>query len=229
MILIDSAERSEILGALSNQAITGITTNPTLLAKSCQAASLPLNRYLDLVEGLCRLPNELKLSNLLHLMVQVGGPAALWENQVARFADATESWQGTLWIKLPPTTDGLATCAKAKSRGLHSLVTAVFTLPQALAAIEAGADGVAVYLRRMMESDDGWQQRLASIGRLLKERQRTLLIASISDAVLLETALGFSVDMTLSPKVIDLLLASGLSEKALDTFDKSIRTDEAGH
>jgi fructose-6-phosphate aldolase 2 len=229
MILIDSADRSEILRALSNPAIGGITTNPTLLAKSCQEASLPLNRYLDLVEELCRLPNELKLSNFLHLMVQVGGPAALWESQVARFADATETWQGTLWIKLPPTTDGLATCAKVKARGLHSLVTAVFTLPQALAAIEAGADGVAVYLRRMMESDDGWQQRLASIGRLFKERQRTLLIASISDGALLETALGFSIDITLGPKVIDMLLTSGLSEKALYTFDNCIRTEEAAH
>jgi transaldolase len=224
MILIDSASRSDILRGLNNPAIAGVTTNPTLVAQACGETSLPLDRYLDVVEELCRLPGELRQPNFRQLMVQVAGPATGWDSQISRFSTAFKSWEqeGNLWIKLPPTIEGLTASAVAQAKGLNTLVTAVFTVPQALAAIDADADGIAVYLRRMIQNDDGWQHRLQAMSDLLKARDKTLLIASIPDLEVLETALNFSCAVTVSPKIIDVLLTSVLSQKALDAFAGSV-------
>ena len=221
MLLVDTADHNAILKALKFPGVQGFTTNPTLMARAAGAEILPLDEYVAAARKLCGMSAE--IGAIRHLMIQAVGSADDALRQAARYVHDLKAAGGKkLWIKLAPTAPSLACCPALKDMGCASLATAVFTAAQAYVAMEAGADGVAVYLGRLMRHEKDWERQLEAVAAIVKSAERTLLLASFPDRQTVEVGLRYSRDITTPPSVLDELLTSALSQQAIEAFDKKV-------
>jgi transaldolase len=221
MLLVDTADQDAILKALEFPGVQGFTTNPTLMARAAAAEVLSLDDYIAAARKLCRMSTG--IGAIRHLMIQAVGGADDAPKQAALYLDDIKAARDKkLWMKLTPTPMSLACCSALKGMGCACLVTAVFTATQAYVAMEAGADGVAVYLGRLMRLETDWESQLESIAAIVKSAERTLLLASFPDRRTVEVGLRFSRDITAPPDVVDELLTSSLSQEAIEGFDEKV-------
>ncbi|MBG0798498.1 hypothetical protein IYX23_12540 [Methylocystis sp. L43] len=221
MLLVDTADQDAILKALKFPGVQGFTTNPTLIARAAGAEALSLDEYVAAARKLCGMSAD--IGAIRHLMIQAVGSADDALRQAACYVGDLKAARGKkLWIKLAPTRTSLLCCAALKEKECASLATAVFTAAQAYVAMEAGADGVAVYLGRLMRREKDWEKQLDAIAAIVKSAERTLLLASFSDRQTVEVGLQYSRDITVPPSVLDDLLTSALSKEAIEAFDKNI-------
>jgi transaldolase len=221
MLLVDTADQQAILNALEFPGVQGFTTNPTLMARAAGAETLSLDDYIAAARKLCKMSAD--IGAIQHLMIQAVGGRDETLSQATLYLDELKATHDKkLWLKLAPTPTSLACCSALKELGCASLVTAVFTATQAYVAMEAGADGVAVYLGRLMRLERDWESQLASIAAIVKSAERTLLLASFPDRQTIEVGLRYSRDITAPPAVIEELLKSSLSQEAIEGFDEKV-------
>jgi len=221
MLLVDTADQGAILNAMKIPGAQGFTTNPALMVRAAGAEVLSLDDYIGAARGLCRMAAD--DGAIRHLMIQAVGDKDDALRQAECYLDDLKAARGKkLWIKLAPSRAGIACCAALQELGCASLVTAVFTAAQAYVAMEAGADGVAVYLGRLMRREKDWQERVEDIAAIVKSAERTLLLASFPDRQTVEVGLRFSRDLTAPPAVLEDLLSSSLSQEAIDAFDEKV-------
>jgi transaldolase len=221
MILVDTADRAELSQALSAPYVKGFTTNPTLFLRALGAESLSVSEYVSAALDLVGFAAN--SATVRNFMIQgVGAPERILAQAQSYRAALGDQADRKLWIKLPPTRDHLALCPGLAALGCKTLVTAVFTPSQALAALECQADGVAVYLGRLMQRDDSWEWKMESIADLVLARGRMLLMASLPDLTKVETALRYSDDMTVPFAMIEQLLHSPFSSEAIEAFDAQV-------
>jgi transaldolase len=221
VLLVDTADQQAILNALEFPGVHGFTTNPTLMARAAGVEALSLDDYIAAARKLCKMSAD--IGAIQHLMIQAVGGADETLSQATLYLDELKAARDKkLWLKLAPTPTSLACCAALKGLGCASLVTAVFTAAQAYVAMEAGADGVAVYLGRLMRLERDWERRLETIAAIVKSAERTLLLASFPDRQTIEVGLRYSRDITAPPSVIEELLTSSLSQEAIEGFDEKV-------
>jgi transaldolase len=219
MLLVDTADQDAILKALDYPGVQGFTTNPTLIARAAGAEVLSLDEYVGAARKLCKIAAN--IGAVRHLMIQAIGDGAL--RQAAKYLDDLKGARDKkLWMKLTPTPTHLARCSALKRMDCAALVTAVFTPAQAYVAMESGADGVAVYLGRLMQLETDWERNLETIAMIVRSADRTLLLASFPDRHTVDVGLRYSRDITAPPAVLDELLASPLSQQAIDAFDGKV-------
>lgn len=225
MIFVDTADRAELSQTLSAGYVKGFTTNPTLFLRALGVESLSASQYvstaLDLVEFAA------SSETVRDFMIQgVGAPERILI-QARRYREALgDQGDKKLWIKLPPTREHLSLCSGLAALGCRTLITSVFTPTQALAALESHADGVAVYLGRLMLRDECWEGKLESIADLVLSHGRMLLMASLPDLTRVETALRYSEDITVPFAMIEQLLLSPFSSEAISAFNAQVTDDE---
>lgn len=224
MIFIDSADRAQLSHALSAPYVKGFTTNPTLFRRALGAEVLPASAYVSAAVDLVTFAAG--STAVSDFMIQaVGAPEQILA-QASTYRNALrDAPDKTLWIKLLPTAAHLSLCPQLASFNCRTLVTAVFTPLQVHAALESGAHGVAVYLGRLMKNDACWERQLETMARLIRPREKMLLMASLPDASTVEIALRYSEDITVPFAVIDQLLNSPLSDKAIAAFDAQVSVD----
>ncbi|MGD9542899.1 MAG: transaldolase family protein [Methylocystis sp.] len=221
MLLVDTADRDAIGRALEFPGVQGFTTNPALMASAAGVDALAADEYVAAARGLCRMSAE--IGAIRHLMIQaIGGPDETLKLATLLLDDLKTARDKTLWIKLAPTRTSLTCCRTLKDVGCASLATAVFTATQAYVAMESGADGVAVYLGRLMRLDSDWEKRLETIAAIVKSAGRTLLLASFPDRETVDVGLRYSLDITIPPSVLEELLTSALSQAAIEAFENKI-------
>lgn len=221
MLLVDTADQRAILNALQFPGVQGFTTNPALMARAAGADVLSLEEYIGAARKLCTLSDD--IGAIRHLMIQAVGDADDAVRQATLYRDALKAAHDKkLWMKLTPTPASLSCCPALKDMGCATLVTAVFTATQAYVAMEAGADGVAVYLGRLMRLEPDWELQLETIAAIVKSAGRTMLLASFPDRQTVEIGLRHSRDITAPPAVLAELLASPLSLEAIKGFDEKV-------
>ncbi|MBM2814085.1 MAG: Transaldolase [Ignavibacteria bacterium] len=133
-LYVDSANIEHIRHAASLGIISGVTTNPSLLAKEDPSVD-PKTRILEihkLVGG--------------HLSVEVNSTDT---EGMLREADEILSWFPEATIKIPMIPAGLAAVSKLASQEIPTNVTLVFSPTQAIAAANAGATYVSVFMGRL--------------------------------------------------------------------------------
>jgi fructose-6-phosphate aldolase 2 len=217
MLLADTADPAELAWALALPGVSGFTTNPALIAKAAGAERLSAADYRARALALCVLARD---RGVRTAMIQgVGAPETILALARACAGAMGEAGAGRLWIKLAPDAAALGLIPSLKALGCRTLVTAVFTGAQALVAAEAGADGVAVYLGRLMRAEAHWCARMDAIAAALGEGQTMLLLASFPDVATVEAGLAWSRDLTLPPAVLGELLASSASAAAIAALE----------
>ena len=138
---IDTADVREIREANELGLVDGVTTNPSLIAKSGRRFEEVIKEITDIVDG----PISAEVISLEH---------------DGMIAEATElvKIHSNIVIKLPMTPEGLKATKTLSARGIKTNVTLIFTPMQALLAAKAGATYVSPFVGRLDDiSQDGMQ------------------------------------------------------------------------
>jgi transaldolase len=136
---IDSADIAEIKEAASMGIIDGVTTNPSLVAKTGRRFRDSLVEICDVVRG--PVSAEVVSTQVDGMMKEARELAALRPNIV---------------VKIPLLPDGLKAVKICTEEGIHTNVTLCFSATQALLAAKAGASYISPFVGRLDDvSADG--------------------------------------------------------------------------
>jgi transaldolase len=201
-LYLDSAILKEATTAADSGWIYGITTNPTILAKSEFPAEETLKKLsaLPVEEVYC----QVEASTLAEMQKQAGR--------------AKEIIGEKLVVKIPPTKVGYQFAAQI-SENQKTCITAIFSPAQALVAREAGADYIAIYVNRATRLlGDG--NKLVRESRQVLERSKTeILAASLkSPEEVVGAALAGAHHLTLPFDVLQHIPDHPLSKEAVRDF-----------
>ena len=204
---VDTADIDDIRDLAATGLLDGVTTNPSLIAKSGRDFMEVTKEICDLVDG----PVSAEVVALDH-------------DTMMKEAETLRRIADNVCIKVPLTIDGLKTCKKLTGDGTMVNVTLCFSANQALLAAKAGATFVSPFVGR--HDDNGFD------GMALIRDIRTIydnypgftteiLVASIRNPVhVLESArIGADV-ATMPPAVIKGLFKHVLTDKGIEGFTK---------
>jgi transaldolase len=202
---IDTADTSEIRAALELGLVDGVTTNPSLVAKTGRDFHAVLREIAGLVDG----PISAEV-------VATESVAMVAEARVLHAIDPER-----IVIKLPLTADGLKATRVLSRDGIRTNVTLVFSPLQALLAAKAGATYVSPFVGRL---DD-----IGHIGMDGVEQIKTIfdnygypteiIVASVRSPLhVLEAGLMGADICTIPYKVIEQLAQHPLTDKGLKQF-----------
>lgn len=136
---IDTADIGEIREAASMGIIDGVTTNPSLVAKSGRKFRDVLLEICDTVDG--PVSAEVVSTNAADMMKEARELAALRKNIV---------------VKIPLIAEGLKATRQCTEEGIKTNVTLCFSATQALLAAKAGATYISPFVGRLDDvSSDG--------------------------------------------------------------------------
>ncbi len=142
-IFIDSANIDEIEAAVRTGLVDGVTTNPSLVAKTGMAFKDVLNRICELISG--PISAEVTAPESAQMVVQGKELASMHENIV---------------VKIPLTQEGLLATKILSSDGVKVNVTLCFSAVQAYLAAKAGATYLSPFVGRL---DDIGQEGMGLI------------------------------------------------------------------
>jgi transaldolase len=201
---VDTADTAEIKSLASSGLLDGVTTNPSLVAKSGK-------KFTEVIAEICAI---------------VPGPvsaevAATDYDGMLREAYVLREIAKNVTIKVPLTVDGLRACKRLSSEGTMVNVTLCFSAAQALLAAKAGATFISPFVGRL---DDVGQSGMALIAEIMQiytayKFSTEVLVASVrSPTHVVEAAkLGAHV-ATLPPAVLRSLFNHPLTDKGLAAF-----------
>lgn len=139
-IFIDSADINEIKQANAMGVVDGVTTNPSLVAKTGRDFKSVVKDIVAEVKG----PISLEVTNTTSAM-------AMFE-EAKRLADIAKH----VVVKIPLTEEGLKATKLCHQHGINTNVTLCFSPNQALLAAKAGATYVSPFVGRLDDiSEDG--------------------------------------------------------------------------
>lgn len=202
---IDTAEVSEIKELLGMGLIDGVTTNPSLIAKSGRNILEVIAEICDLVDG--------------PVSAEVAATDA--ETMIAegrKLRDIAEN----VAVKLPLTEDGLKACYTLSGEGTMVNITLCFSAAQALLAAKAGATFISPFIGRLDDiGQDGMHliQEIVTIYNQHPDLYTQVLAASIRNPIHITAAAQLGAHVaTIPPKVIKQLVKHPLTDKGLETF-----------
>lgn len=143
---IDTANVVDIQKAYKLGVLSGVTTNPSLVAKEGV-------KFEDRIEEILKLVPEVE-----SVSAEVTPHAVSAEEMMAEADELIKINGGdkNITIKLPMTLAGLEACRYLTKKGVKTNVTLIFTVNQALLAARAGATYVSPFLGRLDDiSEDG--------------------------------------------------------------------------
>ncbi len=201
---IDSADVGEIKKALAMGLCDGVTTNPSLVAKTGRKFSDVLKEITSLVPG----PVSAEVTAVdFDGMMREG-------RHYAKVAD-------NVIIKVPLIVEGLRAVRELTAEGIRTNVTLCFSPVQALLAAKAGATYVSPFVGRL---DDISEDGMALIAQILEifhnyDFATKVLVASVRHPIHVLEAARLGADVaTLPYSVIEQLAKHPLTESGLKKF-----------
>ena len=201
----DTADIADIEELAATGLLDGVTTNPSLIAKSGRD-------FMEVTKEICALTHGPVSAEVV----------ALDHEGMMREAEVLRRIADNVCIKVPLTIDGLKTCKKLTGDGTMVNVTLCFSANQALLAAKAGATFVSPFVGR--HDDNGFDgMALISDIRLIYDNYPAftteILVASVRHPIhVLESAkIGADV-MTAPPAVIKNLFKHVLTDKGIEGF-----------
>lgn len=204
---IDSADVAEIKEIAAYGLLDGVTTNPSLIAKSGRDFKEVIAEICKIVEG----------------PVSAEVAATDYENMV-REGEILSKIAKNVCIKLPLTMDGLKACKYFSDRGVQTNVTLCFSAAQAILAAKAGATFVSPFVGRLDDIGQdglGLIEEICAIYANYPHFETEVLVASIRHPVHIVDAAKIGADVaTIPAKVLKQLVSHPLTDKGLETFIK---------
>lgn len=203
-IFLDSADIGEIKALYDTGFVDGVTTNPSLIAKSGRNILDTIAKICDLVEG--SVSAEVTATDFETMLKEGHKLAAIAPN---------------VTVKVPLTRDGLMACRALSDAGTDVNVTLCFTAGQALLAAKAGAKFISPFVGRL---DDIGQDGMSLIKKICSIHENydfdtEVLVASVRNIKhVVDAALMGADVVTLPPKVLTALYKHPLTDSGLNAF-----------
>ena len=201
---VDTAQAEDIRELNDYGLLDGVTTNPSLVAKSGRDFKAVLGEICSIVDG----PVSAEV-------------AALDAGGMLREAHTLAAIADNVVVKLPLSLDGLKTCRQLSAEGINTNVTLCFSANQALLAAKAGATYVSPFIGRLDDINLDGMALIADIRTIYRNYgfSTQILAASIRHANhVKEAALAGADVATIPPGVIRGLANHVLTDKGLDQF-----------
>ena len=202
---VDTADVAEIRELASTGLVDGVTTNPSLVAKSGR-------NFKEIVAEICAIvpgpvSAEVAATDLAG-MIEEG-------RTLARIA-------GNVTVKVPLTWDGLKACQALTRDGIMVNVTLCFSAGQALLAAKAGATFVSPFVGRLDDAGQDGMELLREIRTVYDnyaDLKSQILAASIRHVGHVKQAAMIGADVaTVPPAVLRALVHHPLTDKGLEQF-----------
>jgi|TARA_B100000902_G_scaffold221152_1_gene210045 transaldolase len=202
---LDTADVDSIRELSETGLIDGVTTNPSLVAKSGKDFFTILKDISKIVSG----PISAEVTAL-----ESNGMIAEGE-KLAKIAK-------NIVIKLPLTQEGLKACKKLTKKKIKTNVTLCFSPAQALIAAKSGATYISPFVGRLDDiGENGMEliQKIKDIYSNYPKLNTKILVASVRNMEHVAQAAIIGADVvTLPPKILEELYEHPLTKKGLDAF-----------
>lgn len=203
---VDTAVIADIRDLNDYGLLDGVTTNPSLIAKSGRDFKEVIAEICALVEG--PVSAEVAALDAPGMIAEGEHLAAIAPNVV---------------VKLPLTLDGLKACRHFATAGIRTNVTLCFSANQALLAAKAGATYVSPFVGRLDDINLDGMELIHDIRTIFDNYSfdTQILAASIrTPNHVREAALAGADVATVPPGVIKALAQHVLTDKGLEQFSK---------
>ena len=202
---IDTADIAEIRDLAATGLVDGVTTNPSLVAKSGRP-------FLDVVKEICAVipgPVSAEVTAKDHATMLAEG------RKLARIAP-------NVVVKVPLTPDGLKTCKALREDGTRVNVTLCFSPAQAILAAKAGASYISPFIGRLDDVGVNGMGLIADIVQIYDaypEFETEVLVASIRHPMHVVDAAKLGADVaTIPPAILRQMFNHPLTDKGLAAF-----------
>ena len=203
---VDTADVEEIRSLAATGMVDGVTTNPSLIAKSGRDIKEVTAEICAMVAG----PVSAETVALdAEGMIAEG-------RELAKIAE-------NITVKVPLTWDGLKACKVLSGEGRMVNVTLCFSANQALLAAKAGATFISPFIGRLDDLNLDGMELIAEIREIYDnyDFSTEILAASIRSANHMKQAALIGADVaTAPPAVIKAMASHVLTDKGLDGFLK---------
>ena len=204
---IDTANVEEIRKAHELGIVSGVTTNPSLIAKEGRD-------FFEVVKEIISIVGDLPLSaEVISLKA---------DEMIEQGKKLAELGPGVV-IKLPMTADGLKATAAFKKLGIKTNVTLIFSSPQALLAARAGATYVSPFIGRLDDINQVGIQLIKEIRQIFVAGgiESKIISASIRNTTHIIEAASVGADIATVPyKVIESMIHHPLTDAGIQRFLK---------
>jgi transaldolase len=201
---IDSADLGEIKKALDLGLCDGVTTNPSLVAKTGRKFDDVLREIVALKPG--PISAEVTAVEAAGMLKEAEHYAAFGEDVV---------------IKIPLIVEGLKAVKELTRRGIKTNVTLCFSAVQALLAAKAGATYISPFVGRLDDVSEDGMQLIEQIVEIYSNYQfkTQVLVASVRHPIHVLQSARLGADVATIPyKVIEQLAQHPLTDKGLKQF-----------
>ena len=202
---VDTADTAEIKSLAASGLLDGVTTNPSLIARSGR-------KILEVIAEIC---------DVVHGPVSAEVAATEYD-QIMREAKVLRAIASNVTVKVPLTPDGLRACRALSSDGAMVNVTLCFSAAQALLAAKAGATFISPFVGRLDDIGHDGMELIAEIVEIYRNYpalKTEVLVASVRGPlhVIAAARIGAHV-ATLPPAVLRGLYHHPLTDKGLENF-----------
>lgn len=204
-LFLDTGDVSEVAKAAEWGVLDGVTTNPSLIAKSGRGFRETVLEICDLVPG-GAISAEVVATDYDGMM---------------READEIASWHDQIVVKIPLTRDGIRATKALSTNNIRVNVTLVFSVNQALLAAKAGATFISNFVGRVDDVGGDGMQAVAETVQMVETYgfRSEVLVASIRHPMHVLEALRAGAHVATMPfKVFDQLYNHPLTDVGLERF-----------
>lgn len=208
-LYVDSADVTRVSRLLAAGVVHGVTTNPTILERGGRRAAEIPELYARWVDEGAR-----------EVFFQTwGGDAAAF----LRNAEGIRTLGDRVAVKVPATAEGFAAASALVRDGATVLVTAVYSVAQALACAGIGAHYIAPYLGRLRDAGVDGDALIPQMQEVCAGGATNVLAASLRSAGdIVSLRLAGVPYFTAAPDVIDEVLFHEVSDSSAAEFDAAM-------
>jgi len=208
-IFIDTADLDEIKELASWGIIDGVTTNPTLMAKSGRSFNEIIDEIFDIVDGPISL--EVVSEKAEDMVKEAKGIVA----------KIIQKHRKNIAIKIPMNSEGLKAVKTLSNEKIQTNVTLIFSANQALLAAKAGATFVSPFIGRL---DDIGQEGMQIVEEIMDiftnyDIKTEVIVASIRHPIHVIDAARLGADIaTIPPGIIRKMVKHSLTDVGIKRF-----------
>jgi len=205
---IDTANVEDIKKANDMGVISGVTTNPSLIAKEGRDFNEVIKEIASIVDGPISGEVKATTTDAKGMIAEGREIAKIHPNMV---------------VKIPMTSEGLKAIKALTAEGIKTNCTLIFTANQALLAAEAGATYVSPFLGRLDDINTPGIDLIRQISEIfaIYDYKTQIIAASVRNPIhVTDCALAGADIATVPYKVIDQMTKHPLTDQGIEKFQK---------
>ncbi|MBC8066270.1 MAG: fructose-6-phosphate aldolase [Chlorobia bacterium] len=204
-LFVDTGDVEEVRQAVEWGVLDGVTTNPTLIAKSGKG-------FRETVLSMCHLLPDGDISAEV---------VATNYDEMLKEALEISSWHSQIVVKVPLIEPGIRLVSTLADKGIRTNVTLVFTVPQALMAAKAGATYISNFVGRVDDLSDDGMVAVQDTVRMVQDYgfESEVLVASVRHPLHVVQAIQAGAHVSTMPfKIMQMLFKHPLTDSGLKRF-----------